>query len=52
MFLKETEEHIRKQFAAFTEKFERAGKEIEVRIHAEPADIALLLKIFIRQYAV
>ena len=44
MFLKETEEHIRKQFAAFTEKFERAGKEIEVRIHAEPADIALLLK--------
>ena len=44
MFLKETEEHIRKQFAAFTEKFERAGKEIEARIHAEPADIALLLK--------
>lgn len=44
MFLKETEEHIRKQFAVFTEKFERAGKEIEARIHAEPADIALLLK--------
>ena len=44
MFLKETEENIRRQFAVFTEKFERAGKEIEARIHAEPADIALLLK--------
>ena len=40
MFLKETEENIRRQFAVFTEKFERAGKEIEARIHAEPADIA------------
>jgi len=38
MFLEETKENIRKQFAVFTEKFERAGKEIEARIHAEPAD--------------
>ena len=44
MFLEETKENIRKQFAVFTEKFERAGKEIEARIHAEPADVALLLK--------
>ena len=36
MFLEETKENIRKQFAVFTEKFERAGKEIEARIHAEP----------------
>lgn len=44
MFLKETRERIEQQFAAFTEKFQTAGKEISAKIEGEPEETALLLK--------
>lgn len=47
MFLEETKENIRKQFAVFTEKFERAGKEDRGQDHAE-RQLCTAFKIFIR----
>jgi len=44
MFLKETKERIEQQFAAFTEHFQNAGKEILEKIEREPEETALLLK--------
>lgn len=44
MFLKETRERIEQQFAAFTAKFQNAGKEILEKIEGEAEETALLLK--------
>lgn len=44
MFLKETEEKVRQQFAAFVAAFPDAGKEIEGKIVKEEEETALLLK--------
>ena len=52
MFLKETRERIEQQFAAFTAKFQNAGKEILEKIEGEAEETALLLKYLYSKYAV